>query len=154
MLYFLSTLALVSPVLSAFTLPFGQIGADNAVLFFNGFHFVNGEISHQMQANHHCAIVRDDFIQCVIYDSHYSPSRLRGIEYITNNETFQTFSTEEKQLWHSHFTRSHPAPFTSLECRNQSTMHSCRSLLPPTARHFTRGVGMRGATAFLSVSLS
>ncbi|KAH0182596.1 hypothetical protein KCV03_g10259, partial [Aureobasidium melanogenum] len=102
MLYSLIALAFASPVLSGFTLPFGQIGADNAVLFFNGFHFVNGELSHQMQANHHCAIVRDDFIQCVIYDSHYSPSRLRGIEYITNNETFQTFSAEEKQLWHSH----------------------------------------------------
>ncbi|OIW22648.1 putative lipo protein [Coniochaeta ligniaria NRRL 30616] len=83
-------------------IPYGQIGANNAVLFLNGFHFVNGDMSHQMQANHHCAIVRDNFIQCVLYDSGFSPARLRGIEYIVDNETFQSFPGEEKQLWHSH----------------------------------------------------
>lgn len=82
--------------------PFGQIGPNNAVLFFNGFHFVNGKMSHQMQANHHCAIMSADFIQCVIYDSHFLPSRLRGIEYIISRAAFINLPEEEKQLWHSH----------------------------------------------------
>lgn len=88
--------------LAASSLPFGQVGPNNAVLFFNGFHFVNGEMSHQMQANHHCAIISNDFIQCIIYDSHFMPSRLRGIEYIISKEAFANLSSEEKQLWHSH----------------------------------------------------
>ncbi|RYO11821.1 hypothetical protein AA0111_g12703 [Alternaria arborescens] len=91
-----------SAALAASSLPFGQVGPNNAVLFFNGFHFVNGEMSHQMQANHHCAIISDDFIQCIIYDPHYSPARLRGIEYIVSQDAFMNMTAEEKQLWHSH----------------------------------------------------
>jgi hypothetical protein len=88
--------------LAASPLPFGQVGPNNAVLFFNGFHFVSGEMSHQMQANHHCAIISNDFIQCIIYDSHFLPSRLRGIEYIISRAAFMNLTTEEKRLWHSH----------------------------------------------------
>lgn len=88
--------------LAASPLPFGQVGPNNAVLFFNGFHFVNGEMSHQMQANHHCAIISEDFIQCIIYDSHFLPSKLRGIEYIISAAAFANLTSDEKQLWHSH----------------------------------------------------
>lgn len=84
------------------SIPFGQIGPNNAVLFFNGFHFVNGQMSHQMQANHHCAILSNDFIQCIIYDSHFLPSKLRGIEYIISRDAFMNLTASEKQLWHSH----------------------------------------------------
>lgn len=94
----LAGLALATPP----SLPFGQIGPNNAVLFFNGFHFVNGQMSHQMQANHHCAILSKDFIQCIIYDSHFLPSKLRGIEYIISRDAFMNLTAEEKRLWHSH----------------------------------------------------
>lgn len=95
-------LLFLGAALGAIHIPFGQVGPNNAVLFFNGFHFVNGEMSHQMQANHHCAIMSDDFIQCVIYDSNFVPSRLRGIEYIISQSAFMNLTDEEKKLWHSH----------------------------------------------------
>lgn len=91
-----------SVALATSTLPFGQVGPGNTVLFFNGFHFVNGQMSHQMQANHYCAIVSDDFIQCVIYDSNFAPARLRGIEYIISREAFMNLTWDDQQLWHSH----------------------------------------------------
>ena len=94
----LAGLALVASA----SLPFGEVGPNNAVLFFNGFHFVNGQQSHQMEANHHCAIISNDFIQCIIYDSHYAPAKLRGIEYIISRAAFANLPAEERQLWHSH----------------------------------------------------
>ena len=103
MLFSMSVVSLLAGLASADSpLPFGQVGPNNAVLFFNGFHFVNGEMSHQMQANHHCAIISDNFIQCIIYDSNFVPSRLRGIEYIISKDAFTNLTAEEKQLWHSH----------------------------------------------------
>jgi hypothetical protein len=84
----------------------GLIGAENTVLFLNGFHFISGAPDHFIQANHHCALANgtgfDAFIQCVIYVPGTNPARLAGIEYIVSGDAFETFSMEERQLWHSH----------------------------------------------------
>lgn len=47
-------------------------------------------------------VAQSDIHQCVIYDSKEAPARLLGIEYIINNETYQTLPAEEKKSWHPH----------------------------------------------------
>src|SRR4051794_21761851 len=36
--------------------------------YLDGFHFYDGNLTAQMEAHHFCAILGEDFIQCVIYD--------------------------------------------------------------------------------------
>jgi hypothetical protein len=91
----LSTLAATSPT-------FGLIGPQNALLQLNGFHFISGEPDHYLHANHHCAIMSTEFIQCAIYVPDSEPARLAGIEYIITASAFARLDDEEKQLWHSH----------------------------------------------------
>ncbi|KAK8187475.1 hypothetical protein HDK77DRAFT_447934 [Phyllosticta capitalensis] len=81
---------------------FGLVGPQNLMLFLNGFHFISGEPGHYLQANHHCAIMREDFIQCAIYVPGTNPARLAGVEYIISGDAFSKLPMEERQLWHSH----------------------------------------------------
>jgi hypothetical protein len=81
---------------------FGLIGAQNAMIFLNGFHFISGEPTHSLQANHHCTVNSPDFIQCLIYVPGSNPARIAGIEYIVSGATFAKLPMEERQLWHSH----------------------------------------------------
>jgi hypothetical protein len=81
---------------------FGLVGPQNAMLFLNGFHFISGEPSHFLHANHHCTIMSSSFIQCAIYVPGTNPARLAGIEYIVTGEAFAKLPMEERQLWHSH----------------------------------------------------
>lgn len=96
-----SILALFSHLATA-ALPFGHIGPEGTVLFLNGFHFLSGNASAEISANHYCTILSDDFLQCTVYTTGTTPAHLAGIEYIISPTLFETLSIEERQLWHSH----------------------------------------------------
>ncbi|MGI4956991.1 MAG: OBAP family protein [Janthinobacterium lividum] len=70
--------------------------------FLNGFHFYADDMGRQVEANHFCTHVTEDFHQCVIYDSNLENAKLIGIEYIVSERVFKTLPDEEKRLWHSH----------------------------------------------------
>ena len=70
--------------------------------YLDGFHFYNGRMQGQMEAHHYCAILNDDFIQCVIYDGNVKDAKIMGIEYIVSEKTFAGLPAAEKPLWHSH----------------------------------------------------
>ncbi|HEY8370116.1 MAG TPA: OBAP family protein [Thermodesulfobacteriota bacterium] len=76
------------------------IAAINAYL--DGFHFRSGEMGHQREAHHYCAMLNDDLMQCVIYDGNTRDAKLIGIEYIVSERLFRTLPDDEKPLWHSH----------------------------------------------------
>jgi hypothetical protein len=67
-----------------------------------GFHFYSGEQGRQVRADHYCAHLSEDVMQCVIYDSDKKNARLIGIEYIISEALFRQLPEEEKKLWHSH----------------------------------------------------
>jgi hypothetical protein len=70
--------------------------------YLNGFHFYADDMGRQVEANHYCTHLNEDFHQCVIYDSNRSDAKLIGIEYIVSARLFATLPAEEKSLWHSH----------------------------------------------------
>lgn len=76
------------------------IGAMNE--FLNGLHFYADDMGRQVEANHFCTHLTEDFHQCVIYDSREPDARLIGIEYIVSERVFKTLPDDEKRLWHSH----------------------------------------------------
>jgi hypothetical protein len=90
------------PIIARAALPFGHLGPENTVLFLNGFHFLSGDTNAEISANHWCAIISDDFLQCVVYNTATAPTRLAGIEYIISPTAFESLDYEERQLWHSH----------------------------------------------------
>ena len=70
--------------------------------YLNGFHFYADDMGRQVEANHFCTHLSEDFHQCVIYDSGQSDAKLIGIEYIVSERVFKTLPSQEKRLWHSH----------------------------------------------------
>jgi hypothetical protein len=70
--------------------------------FLNGFHFYADDMGRQVEANHFCTHLTEDFHQCVIYDSSKPDAKLIGIEYIVSERIFKNLPDEEKRLWHSH----------------------------------------------------
>ena len=70
--------------------------------YLNGFHFYADDMGRQIEANHFCTHLTEDFHQCVIYDSSLSNAKLIGIEYIVSERLFKTLPADEKRLWHSH----------------------------------------------------
>jgi len=84
------------------SIPFGNLGPNEMVVFLNGFHFLSGNGSAEISANHYCTILSDDFLQCTVYNSNTTPAHLVGIEYIVSTALFETLDYEERQLWHSH----------------------------------------------------
>ena len=70
--------------------------------FLNGFHFYADDMGRQVEANHFCTHLTEDFHQCVIYDSDRANAKLIGIEYIVSEKLFRSLPAEEKRLWHSH----------------------------------------------------
>ena len=67
-----------------------------------GIHFYNGDVSRQVIAEHYCAHLSNEVLECVIYDSDKPGARLIGIEYIVSAKIFESLPAEEKKLWHSH----------------------------------------------------
>ncbi|MGD7070481.1 OBAP family protein [Acetobacter sp. AAB5] len=70
--------------------------------YLNGFHFYADDMGRQVEANHFCTHLTEDFHQCVIYEANQPNARLIGIEYIVSEKIFKTLPEEEKKLWHSH----------------------------------------------------
>lgn len=70
--------------------------------YLNGFHFYADDMGRQVEANHYCTQLNEDFHQCVIFDSNRSDAKLIGIEYIVSERVFRSLPTDEKKLWHSH----------------------------------------------------
>ncbi len=70
--------------------------------YLNGFHFYADDMGRQVEANHFCTHLNEDFHQCVIYDANQANAKLIGIEYIVSEKLFKTLPDEEKKLWHSH----------------------------------------------------
>jgi diguanylate cyclase (GGDEF)-like protein len=75
---------------------------DAMSVYLNGFHFYADDMGRQVEANHFCTHLNEDFHQCVIYDSNQSDARLIGIEYIVSERIFASLPADEKRLWHSH----------------------------------------------------
>ena len=70
--------------------------------YLDGFHFYSGRMDAQMEAHHYCAVLNDEVIQCVIFDSNQKSAKLMGVEYIVSERLFNTLPDAEKALWHSH----------------------------------------------------
>ena len=70
--------------------------------FLNGLHFYADDMGRQVEANHFCTHLTEDFHQCVIYGSSEPDAKLIGIEYIVSERVFKTLPSDEKRLWHSH----------------------------------------------------
>ncbi len=70
--------------------------------YLNGFHFYADDMGRQVEANHYCTHLTEDFHQCVIYSSNQRDAKLIGIEYIVSEKVFRTLPDDEKRLWHSH----------------------------------------------------
>ena len=70
--------------------------------YLNGFHFYADDMGRQVEANHYCTHLTEDFRQCVIYDANQANAKLIGIEYIVSERLFKTLPEEERRLWHSH----------------------------------------------------
>ncbi len=70
--------------------------------YLNGFHFYADDMGRQVEANHYCTHLTEDFHQCVIYSSNQHDAKLIGIEYIVSEKVFRSLPDDEKRLWHSH----------------------------------------------------
>ncbi|NHO33922.1 OBAP family protein [Acetobacter fallax] len=70
--------------------------------YLNGFHFYADDMGRQIEANHFCTHLTEDFHQCVIYEANQTNARLIGVEYIVSERIFKTLPENEKKLWHSH----------------------------------------------------
>lgn len=70
--------------------------------YLNGFHFYADDMGRQVEANHYCTHLTEDFHQCVIYSSNQKDAKLIGIEYIVSERVFKSLPDDEKRLWHSH----------------------------------------------------
>jgi hypothetical protein len=75
---------------------------DAMSIFLNGFHFYADDMGRQVEANHFCTHLAEDFHQCAIYDSDKPDAKLIGIEYIVSERVFRNLPDDEKRLWHSH----------------------------------------------------
>ena len=67
-----------------------------------GIHFYAGDMTRQMLAEHYCAHLSDEVLQCILYDSNKPGASMIGVEYIVSAKIFETLPAEEKKLWHSH----------------------------------------------------
>jgi hypothetical protein len=67
-----------------------------------GIHFYSGDMKRQVIAQHYCAHLSDEVLECVLYDSDKKDARLIGVEYIVSAKIFESLPADEKKLWHSH----------------------------------------------------
>ena len=67
-----------------------------------GIHFYSGDMKRQILAEHYCAHLSDEVLQCILYDSNKPGAKMIGVEYIVSAKIFETLPAEEKKLWHSH----------------------------------------------------
>ncbi|KAG2261918.1 hypothetical protein Bca52824_068997 [Brassica carinata] len=58
--------------------------------------------SRQIEVHFYVHRVNEDFLQCAVYDCDSAKTHLIGIEYIVSERLFESLSSEEQKLWHSH----------------------------------------------------
>ncbi|KAJ3282018.1 hypothetical protein HK104_011148 [Borealophlyctis nickersoniae] len=68
----------------------------------DAFHFYAHDMARQVQAEHYCSHLSEDFLQCVLYDTPEKDARLIGVEYIISERLFKSMPSSEKVYWHSH----------------------------------------------------
>ncbi|KAL4563403.1 hypothetical protein LXL04_027444 [Taraxacum kok-saghyz] len=66
------------------------------------FNVYSHDMSRQIEAHHYITRLNQDFLQCAVYDSDDPSAHLIGVEYIVSDRIFDTLSTDEQKLWHSH----------------------------------------------------
>lgn len=75
----------------------------NHDMHFNSIHAYADAPTRQVESNHYCGHLTQDFRQCLIYDSHDTyAAKLIGVEYIISREQYANLPTEEQAYWHSH----------------------------------------------------
>ncbi|XP_028094130.1 oil body-associated protein 2C-like [Camellia sinensis] len=60
------------------------------------------DLTRQIETHHYLTRLNQDFIQCGVYDTDDSHSRLIGVEYIITDRIFETLPPDEQKLWHCH----------------------------------------------------
>ncbi|KAK7048210.1 DUF1264-domain-containing protein [Favolaschia claudopus] len=68
----------------------------------NAFHVYASDRQRFVETNHYCAHLTEDVRQCILYDGTGPDARLIGIEYMITPKLYETLSSEERPLWHSH----------------------------------------------------
>jgi hypothetical protein len=59
-------------------------------------------MKRQLIAQHYCAHLTDEMLQCILFDSEKKNARLIGVEYIVSARIFESLPADEKKFWHSH----------------------------------------------------
>jgi hypothetical protein len=85
--------------LSLFGVLYAHPDLDKFSVFIDGFRFESGSFCNQVESRHYCNQINSHLLQCVILDK--NASRLMGVEFIVDRETFLSFDANEKLLWHS-----------------------------------------------------
>ncbi|KAF8208747.1 hypothetical protein K438DRAFT_1812808 [Mycena galopus ATCC 62051] len=68
----------------------------------NAFHVYASDPHRFVETNHYCAHLTEDVRQCILYDGPGPGARLIGVEYMITPKLYETLSSEERPLWHSH----------------------------------------------------
>lgn len=71
-------------------------------IYFVGFHPMEDDPRHQMEAHHYCKQLNDDFAQCLLYDGSTKNANLTGVEYIISEKLYKQLPGEERKYWHPH----------------------------------------------------
>lgn len=67
-----------------------------------GVHVIKEASDRQYVAHHYCQQLREDLIQCAVFDSGELGARLIDVEYVVPDDVYRSFSAEEQQYWHPH----------------------------------------------------
>lgn len=79
-----------------------NLPTDKLDVYLVGFHPLEDDPHHQMEAHHYCRQVNEDFAQCALWDSNGPDANLNGIEYIVSEKLFETLPAQERAYWHPH----------------------------------------------------
>jgi len=71
-------------------------------VYLIGFHPMKDDPNHQMEAHHFCNQIKEDFMQCALFDGNTADANLNGIEYIISEKLFNELPEDEKKYWHPH----------------------------------------------------
>lgn len=71
-------------------------------IYLVGFHAMKEHPELQMEAHHYCHQLKEDFMQCILFDGNSKKANMHGVEYIISERLFETLANEEKKIWHPH----------------------------------------------------
>ncbi|MDA8187807.1 MAG: DUF1264 domain-containing protein [Dehalococcoidales bacterium] len=79
-----------------------QSPVEELKLHLQGVHVIKEAPNRQYVAHHYCQQLREDLIQCAVFDSGEPRARLIDVEYVVPDDVYRSFSPEEQQYWHPH----------------------------------------------------